>query len=126
MHTASPWSDEQLVSDLLAPPDLDDGVRSLGFWRDRGRRLPWYRVAARREAARMAAEWERRVGAALVMQRDVPTALRLSAGLLIARSRFGRWARRARLALVAAAGFTAAFLALGAAAVLVSLLHALS
>jgi hypothetical protein len=46
-------SDEQLLGRLLAPPDLDDGVESLGFWSRRVRQLPCYRLRARREAARM-------------------------------------------------------------------------
>jgi hypothetical protein len=36
-------TDEQLLVRLRAPPDLDDGVQSLDYWRRRSRRLPWYR-----------------------------------------------------------------------------------
>jgi hypothetical protein len=43
-------TDDQLLVRLLAPPDLDDGVQSLDYWRGRSRRLPWYRWGARREA----------------------------------------------------------------------------
>src|SRR5438270_8307482 len=86
---------------MVAPPDLDDGGGALGYGRARSQRLPWYRMAARREAARMTIRWEQRVGAALLAQRNAPLAGLLSAGLLLARTRLGRWTRRARLALVA-------------------------
>src|SRR5437588_9728605 len=76
-------ADEQLLRRLMAPPDLEDGVRSLGYWRGRNRHLPWYRLRARREAVRMTARWEQRVGAALLAQRGVPAATRLSAALAV-------------------------------------------
>src|SRR5205823_12698846 len=101
MGTGSRFADEQLLRRLLAPPDLDDGVEALGYWRARSRRLPWYRLSARREAARMTVRWEQRVGAALVARRGAPLASLLPAGLLLARTRLGRWTRRARIALVA-------------------------
>jgi hypothetical protein len=50
---------------LLAPPALDDGIQSFTYWRKRRARLPWYRIAARREAARMMIRWEQRVAAEL-------------------------------------------------------------
>jgi hypothetical protein len=65
-------TDEQLVGRLLAPPDLDDGVEALDYWRRRSRQLPWYRIRARREAVRMTVRWERRVGAAIVSQQRAP------------------------------------------------------
>ena len=103
MRTRSRSTDEQLLRRLLAPPDLDDGVQSLGYWRQRSRHLPWYQMSARREAAQMTIRWEQRVGAALVAQRGAPASIRLSAGLLLARTRLRRWTRRARIALVATA-----------------------
>ena len=75
MRTGSRSDDDQLVRRLLAPPDLEDGVQSLGYWWGRSRRLPWYRLKARREAARMTARWEQRVRAALIAQRGVPAAI---------------------------------------------------
>ncbi len=123
MHSRS--TDEKLLQRLLAAPDLDDGIQSLGYWRDRSRHLPWYRVSARREAARMTVRWEHRVGAALVAQRGAPVTIRLSAGLLLARTRLGRWTRRARIALLATVTVAGALVAVPLAAALVLLLHTL-
>jgi hypothetical protein len=125
MGTGSRFADEQLQRCLLAPPDLDDGVEALGYWRARSRRLPWYRISERREAARMTVRWEQLVGAALVAQRGAPLASLLSAGLLIARTRLGRWTRRARVALVATVTVAAALIAVPLALALVVVLHAL-
>jgi hypothetical protein len=100
MRTGSRSDDDQLVRRLLAPPDLEDGVQSLEYWGGRSRHLPWYRLSARREAARMTASWEQRVRTALIAQRGVPAALRLSAGLVVAQTRLGRWTRRARIVLL--------------------------
>ena len=80
--------DEQLLRRLLAPPGLDDGVRSLDYWRRRSRQLPWYRIRERREAMRMTTRWEDRVGAALRL------ASRAARG-----ARIGRAAPRAHAAL---------------------------
>src|SRR5438270_496032 len=55
-------SDDQSLEALIAPPGLDDGLQSLGYWRERRRRLPWYRRRARREAELMALRWEGRLG----------------------------------------------------------------
>jgi hypothetical protein len=73
----------------------------------------------------MAVRWEQRVGAALVAQRGAPVASRLSAGLLVARTRLGRWTRRARVAVVATATVAAVLVAVPIAAALVLVLHAL-
>ena len=97
MRLMTRTDDDQLMRSLTTPPDLHDGLQSLGYWRDRSRRLPWYRWSARREAVEMTIRWEQRIGAALVAQRGVPAAVRLNAGLLVARARVGRWARRARI-----------------------------
>jgi len=125
MRTGSRFADEQLLRRLLAPSDLEDGVEALGYWRARSRRLRCYRLGARREAARMTVRWEQRVGAALVAQRGAPLASRLSAGLLVAQTRLGRWTRRARIALVATVTVGAVLVAVPTAAALVLLLHAL-
>jgi hypothetical protein len=82
--------DEQLLAELQAPPDLSDGVESLEYWRDRSKRLSWYRIRARREARLMTERWERRVRAALLSQRGVPVGSRVSAALLLARIRLQR------------------------------------
>src|SRR5436309_6960494 len=118
MGTGSRFADEQLLRRLLAPPDLNDGVEALGYWRARSRRLPWYRIRARREASRMTMSWEQRVGAALVAQSGVPVASRLSAGLFLARTRLGRWTRRARVAVVAIVTVAAVLVAVPVAAAL--------
>jgi hypothetical protein len=125
MGTGSRFADEQLLRRLLAPPDLNDGVEALGYWRARSRRLPWYRISARREASRMTVSWEQRVGAALIAQRGAPVASRLSAGLLLARTRLGRWTRRARVAVVATVTVAAVLVAVPIAAALLLVLHAL-
>jgi hypothetical protein len=48
----------------------------------------------------MTVRWEQRIRAALIAQRGVPAAIRLSAGLALAQTRLGRWARRARIVLL--------------------------
>jgi hypothetical protein len=95
-------TDEQLVARLLAPPALEDGIESLDYWSRRSRRLPWYRIRARREAVRMTVRWEQRVGAALLSRRGVPLDSRILAGALVARTRLARWTRRAGIAFLAA------------------------
>lgn len=42
--------DDALVSEMLAPPPVEDAQGSLDFWRQRRRELPIYRRRARREA----------------------------------------------------------------------------
>jgi len=80
---------------MLAPPDLRDGVQSLEYWQARQRRLPPYRIVARREAARKVVVWEHRVRAAALRQRGVPLAERLEGVRLVASTQLGRWGRRA-------------------------------
>jgi hypothetical protein len=116
--------DEQLLRRLLAPPGLDDGVRSLDYWRRRSRQLPWYQIRERREAMRMTTRWEDRVGAALVSHR-APLEARVSAGLLLGRTRLSRWVRRVRIAALTAVTTVIVLVAVPAAVALVSLLHAL-
>src|SRR5436305_8650526 len=125
MRTRYASVDQKLLTEALAPPDLGDGIQSLGYWRSRRRRLPWYRVHARREAERMVVRWEQRVGAALVAQRSAAPRLRVSGGLLLAQSRLGRWARRARMTLTAVLVLTVAFVAATVAAALSLLIHVL-
>ena len=118
-------TDEQLVGRLLAPPDLDDGVESLDYWRRRYQQLPWYRLRARREATRMMVRWEQRVGAAIVSQRREPLEARVSAGVLVARTRLSRWTRRAGIAVLAAVTTVIVLLAALTVAAGVLLLYAL-
>ncbi len=73
----------------------------------------------------MTIRWEQRVAAAVLAQRTAPVGLRVSGGLLLARIRVGRWARRARVGLVAAGAITGAFIAIPVVAVVAFLIHAL-
>jgi hypothetical protein len=104
VRTESLHSDEQLLAALQAPPDLGDGVQSLAYWRERRRRLAWYRVRARREATQMALRWEQRVAAALLSQPGVSLSTRFSAGVLLGRVRLRRWGTRAAVATAAIVG----------------------
>jgi hypothetical protein len=115
--------DDQLLISLQGPPDLRLGVDSLAYWRERRRRLSWYRVRARREASRMILTWEQRVRGALVSQRGVPIELRVSAGVLLAQTVLRRWGRRAGIAITAT--IVVAFLAAPLIASAVFLAHAL-
>jgi hypothetical protein len=123
MRTASRSSDERLVRRLLAPPDLTDGVESLRYWRERSRRLPWYQFRMRREAVRMTVLWERRVSEALRWQRRARAADRLSAGILVARARLGRWGGRARRVAIVTATLVIAAVVIPAIALTVALIH---
>jgi hypothetical protein len=98
MGTGPLLTDEQLLARLHAPPDLSEGVQSLTYWRERRRRLPWYRIRARREAGRMIISWEQRVRGALFTQRHVSVDIRASAGVLLASSLLRRWGRRGAIA----------------------------
>ena len=73
----------------------------------------------------MSVRWEQRVRAALLAQRGAPVASLLFAGLLLARTRLGRWTRRARVAVVATVTVAAVLVAVPVAAALVLVLHAL-
>jgi hypothetical protein len=125
MRVRSTPAEQDLLAEALAPPELGDGIESLGYWRSRRRGLPWYRVRARREAERMTLRWEQRVGAALVAQRNAGPRLRVSGGLLLAQSRLGRWLRRVRVALLVTVLLTAALLAAAAAAAIAVLIRIL-
>lgn len=116
-------ADDRLVARLQAPPDLEEGVEALSYWHERRRRLSWYRVRARREAARMIVRWEQRVRGAMFLQRGVPIGARSSAGLLLARTHVWRWSRRTAVGVTAAVGV--ALLAAPFLAVVVLLVHIL-
>ena len=116
-------ADDRLLAQLQAPPDLGEGTRSLAYWYERRRGLSWYRVRARREALRMIVRWEGRVRDAMLSQPGVPMAVRASAGLLVARTRIGRWSRR--VTVLATAVVTVSLLAAPFVAALVLLIHAL-
>jgi hypothetical protein len=83
------------------PFGFHDAVESLAYWHGRRARLPWWRVAARREAARMTVTWERRLRAGVVRAPGLPLGARIDAAALVARTMGGRWARRAAAACVA-------------------------
>jgi hypothetical protein len=123
----SSWesTDEQLVGRLLAPPALDDGVESLDYWSRRSRRLPWYRIRARREAVRMTVRWEHRVGAALFSQQRATLEARVLAGALVARTRIARWTRRAGITFLTAVTAVVALATVSIAAAVIALLNAL-
>jgi hypothetical protein len=125
MRPATALTDDELIARLRAPPDLRDGVDSLAYWRRRRKQLPWYRPAARREAARMIVAWEQRVQAALLAQRGVPMEARLEGALLIARTRLGRLGKRAALALATITAVALVFVLIPAAITLDVVLRAL-
>jgi hypothetical protein len=106
MRRAVLSTDDQLLARLQAAPDLSEGIESLAYWRERRLRLSWYRIRARREAARMILRWEHRVRKATLSQPSVPITLRISGGLLVARTRLGRWGRRAAIGVTVVAGLT--------------------
>jgi len=120
-----PSTDEQLLGRLLAPPALDDGVETLDFWSRRSRRLPWYRLRARREAVLMTVRWEQRVRAALLAQHRVPLEGRVLAAALVARTRLARWTRRLGIVALAAVTAVVVLVAIPAVAALVYLLNVL-
>jgi hypothetical protein len=92
---ASDW-DDALVSELVAPPPLDDCRESLAFWRARLAGLPRHRLADRREARAMIVRWEARLRAAEAVALPAPVRWVRSAG---------RFARRAFLATAILIGF---------------------
>lgn len=113
-----------MLDAMLRPSDLTDGVESLDYWRQRSRKLPWYRIRARREALRMTARWEQRVCAAIVSGAYAPLELRLNAGVLVARTRLGRWTRRASIFALATVTTVTALVAVPVVAALFYVLHA--
>jgi hypothetical protein len=88
-------TDEQLVARVRGDSDLGDGIESLHYWQSRRRRLAWYNIRARREAAQMIVRWENRLREAIFSPTPAPISARLSAGLLVGRGHVRRWKRRA-------------------------------
>ncbi len=93
------------VSELLRPRPAET-LDALGYWIDRRRRLPFYRVSDRREAEQMIRIWQERA------VHDVPAAPLealtsgrvIAVGGQVARYHAGRWMTRlSRGALIAAA-----------------------
>ena len=117
--------DDLLLRQLTAPPELDDGVEALDYWHRRGRRLPWYRFRARREALEMTRLWERRVRAAALSASHASLEARLTAGTLVARTRIGRWMRRTTIAVVATMTTLFVIVTVVSVAILSALIHAL-
>jgi hypothetical protein len=70
---------------MLAPPPLDDARRSLAYWQQRHRALPFYQRRARAEAREMAARWDDRVRAAERAQFAKSPAGRILAALGLSR-----------------------------------------
>jgi hypothetical protein len=85
---ASDW-DDALLSELVAPPPLEDCREALAFWRARLAGLPRHRLADRREARAMVVRWEARLRAAEAAALPAPLRWLLSTR---------RFARRALLA----------------------------
>jgi hypothetical protein len=107
------------VAHVQSTPELSDGVESLHYWRDRQERLSWYNVRARREAARMIIRVEDRLRETLFYHPSAPMAARLSAGVMIARGRFGRWKRKAKRGAAAVVGLSIAIIAIPLIALLI-------
>jgi hypothetical protein len=83
-----------LIERMLAPPPLEDARSSLEFWQRRRKRLPLYRLAARREAKEMMIRCQDAVRAAERAAFESSPVGRLLASLGIS----GLWLERARLA----------------------------
>jgi hypothetical protein len=65
MRTATRYDpDDALLSELRAPPPLEECRTAVEFWRRRLAGLPRHRFAARREARAMVTRWEARLRAA--------------------------------------------------------------
>jgi hypothetical protein len=79
-----------LIERMLAPPPLEDARNSLEYWRRRRKVLPLYRLAARREARQMTAQWQETVRAAERARFESSPVGRLLAAIGIS----GRWAER--------------------------------
>ena len=73
----------------------------------------------------MTVRWEQRVGAALVAQRGAPASIRLSAALLLARTRLGRWSRHAGNVVLVTISVVVAVVAIPVAVTVVHLLETL-
>jgi hypothetical protein len=99
---------DPLLREMLRP-DPAQVLESLGFWVERRRSLPIYRLSARREAEQMIRVWQAR---AIEQIPQAPMAAlgsgrAVAVGGQVARYHAGRFAARmARLALVATVLFT--------------------
>jgi hypothetical protein len=91
MRTNDP--DLVLIERMLAPPPLEDARSSHDYWRRRRKRLPLYRVAARREAKEMTIFWQERVRAAERAEFEATPLGRVLTALGLS----GHWLRRAQL-----------------------------
>jgi hypothetical protein len=69
--------------------------------------------------------WEHRLAAGLLAQRELHASASLSAALLLARSRIGRWGHRAKVAVLATVSIVVAVVVVPVIAALVLLLQAL-
>jgi hypothetical protein len=85
--------DVTLIEAMLAPPPLEDARRSLQYWQQRRRSLPFHRRSARREAAEMATRWEARVRSAERVRFEAT----LAGKALGALGLIGVWEWRARI-----------------------------
>jgi hypothetical protein len=85
-------ADQLLIESMLAPPPLEDARNSLEYWQGRRKRLPLYRLAARREAKEMAVFWQERVRAAELLRFEASLAGRFFARVGIS----SVWFRRAQ------------------------------
>lgn len=83
-----------LIERMLAPPPLDDARSSLEYWQGRRKRLPLYKLGARREAKEMAVFWQERVRAAELLRFEASLTGRLFARLGIS----SIWFQRVQLA----------------------------
>ena len=83
-----------LIERMLAPPPLEDARSSHDYWRGRRKKLPLYRLAARREAKEMTIFWEERMRAAEQAEFERTPVGRLLTALGLS----GHWFRRAHLA----------------------------
>jgi hypothetical protein len=105
------WSQRRdpLLHEMLRP-DPAQALEALGFWVERRRSLPRYRLSARREAEQMISVWQTRV---IEQVPRAPMAALASGqvatvGGQVARYHAGRLAARmARLTLLGTAGFVA-------------------
>lgn len=87
-------ADQLLIERMLAPPPLEDARSSHDYWRRRRKRLPVYRLSARREAKEMTIIWQERVRAAELVAFEATPVGRILAAIGLS----GHWIRRAHLA----------------------------
>lgn len=71
----------------------------------------------------MIVRWERRIGTAILSRDRAPLEARLSAGVLVARTRLTRWTRRAGIAVLIAVTTLVVLVAVPLPALLILQLH---